>query len=110
MLVAEKTGPSEVKRTLRSAFLLCLGPSVSGFVFLNRFAPIPEGGRRMSRFRVHTSWMLILAVLLLGVSAFAQTTASIKGNATDSSGAAVVGAQVTVKGPLGIERGTQTNA
>jgi len=64
----------------------------------------------MSRFRVHASWMLILAVLLLGVSAFAQTTASIKGTVADSTGAAVVGARVTVKGPLGIERGTQTNA
>jgi hypothetical protein len=63
----------------------------------------------MSRTRVLASWMLTLVVLLLAASAFAQTTASIKGTVTDSTGAAVVGAKVTVKGPLGIERTTQTN-
>src|SRR5262249_28610719 len=42
--------------------------------------------------------------------AFAQTTASIKGSVTDTTGAAVVGAKVTAKGPLGIDRSTQTNS
>src|SRR5258708_4743717 len=54
--------------------------------------------------------MLTVMVLLLAVAAFAQTTASIKGTVTDANGAAVVGAKVTVKGPLGIERTTQTSS
>src|SRR5262249_32740377 len=41
---------------------------------------------------------------------FAQTTASIKGTVTDATGAAIAGAKVTVKGPLGIERSTVTNS
>ena len=49
-----------------------------------------------------------MLVLLLAASAFAQTTASIKGNVTDPAGAAVAGGKITVKG-VGIERGTQTN-
>jgi outer membrane receptor protein involved in Fe transport len=53
--------------------------------------------------------MLPLLVLLLAAVAFGQTTASIKGTVTDPSGAAVVGAGVTVRGPLGIERSTKTN-
>lgn len=56
-------------------------------------------------------WMLLLVVMLFSVAAFAQTTASIKGTVTDQTGAAVVGAKVTVKdAALGIERTTQTNA
>jgi len=55
-------------------------------------------------------WMLSLIVLLLAATAFAQTTASIQGTVTDQSGAAIVGAKVTVKNTaLGIERTTQTN-
>src|SRR5262249_406068 len=65
---------------------------------------------RMSRLRVLASWTLPLIVLLLAVAAFGQTTASIKGTVTDTTGAAVVGAAVTVKGPQGIERTTQTNS
>jgi len=53
---------------------------------------------------------MVALVLLMAVTAFAQTTASIKGTVTDTTGAAVVGAKVTVKGPLGIERSAQTNA
>jgi len=64
----------------------------------------------MSRLRVLASWTLPVIVLLLAVAAFGQTTASIKGTVTDTTGAAVVGATVTVKGPLGIERTTQTNS
>src|SRR5258708_25987804 len=64
----------------------------------------------MSRKRALSLWMLTLMVLLLAVAAFAQTTASIKGTVTDANGAAVVGAKVTVKGPLGIERTTQTSS
>src|SRR5216683_4026187 len=54
---------------------------------------------------------LLLVCLLLATAAFAQTTASIKGAVTDSTGAAIVGAQVTVKSTAtGIERTTQSNA
>src|SRR5260370_40276366 len=53
--------------------------------------------------------MLILAGLR-AVTAFAKTTASIKGTVTDATGAAVVGAKVTAKGPLGVERSSQTNS
>src|SRR5437899_258263 len=62
----------------------------------------------MSRKRLLAAWV-ISTVLLLAVTAFGQTTASIKGTVTDTTGAAVVGAKVTVKGPLGIERTAQTN-
>ena len=56
-------------------------------------------------------WMLPLLILVFAAAAFAQTTASIQGSVTDQSGAAVVGAKVTVKNQaLGIERTTQTNA
>jgi len=60
----------------------------------------------MSRCKALSLWML--ALLLLAVPVFGQTTASIKGNVTDPAGAAVAGAKITVKG-VGIERGTQTN-
>jgi Carboxypeptidase regulatory-like domain/TonB dependent receptor len=56
-------------------------------------------------------WMLPLLFLLFAATAFAQTTASIQGTVTDQSGAAVVGAKVTVKNTaLGIERTAQTNS
>src|SRR5947209_10717626 len=49
--------------------------------------------------------------LLFVAAAFPQTTASIRGAVTDPSGAAVVGAKVTVKNPsLGIERSATTNS
>ncbi len=64
----------------------------------------------MSRKRALSLWMLTLMVLLLAVAAFAQNTASIKGSVTDATGAAVVGAKVTVKGPTGSERTTQTSS
>ncbi|HET7442032.1 MAG TPA: carboxypeptidase-like regulatory domain-containing protein, partial [Terriglobales bacterium] len=54
-------------------------------------------------------WVLLLAILALAATAFGQTTASIQGTVTDSTGAAVVGAKVTVSG-VGIERTTQTDA
>jgi hypothetical protein len=50
-----------------------------------------------------------MMVLLLSITAFAQTTASIKGTVTDPSGAAVVGATVTVKG-VGVDRSTRTTS
>ena len=54
---------------------------------------------------------LLLVCILFAVAAFAQTTASIKGTVTDSSGAAIPGAKVTVKSPaVAIERHVQTNA
>jgi outer membrane receptor protein involved in Fe transport len=63
----------------------------------------------MSRKQALSLWMLPLLFLVFGVAAFGQTTASIKGTITDPTGAAVVGAKVTVKG-VGIDRTTQTNA
>src|ERR1700686_1103305 len=55
--------------------------------------------------------VLPLLILVFAVAAFAQTTASIQGTVSDQSGAAVVGAKVTVKNTaLGIERTTQTGS
>src|SRR5258708_6974936 len=55
-------------------------------------------------------WMLLLGVFL-SAAAFAQTTASIIGTVTDPSGAAVVGAKITIKNASqGIERSTVTGA
>jgi len=39
----------------------------------------------------------LLILVLAAATAFAQTTASIQGTVTDQSGAAVVGAKITVK-------------
>jgi hypothetical protein len=63
----------------------------------------------MSTKRALSLWMLLM-ILLLAVAAFGQTTASIKGTVTDTTGAAVVGAKVSVKGPQGVDRTTQTGA
>ncbi|HWZ46371.1 MAG TPA: TonB-dependent receptor [Candidatus Saccharimonadales bacterium] len=55
-------------------------------------------------------WMLLLCVFL-SASAFAQTTASIIGTVTDPSGAAVVGAKITVKNAAqGIERSAESGS
>jgi outer membrane receptor protein involved in Fe transport len=51
-----------------------------------------------------------MLVMLMAAVAFGQNTASIKGTVTDPSGAAIVGAKVTVKGPLATDRSAQTNA
>ncbi|HEX7285900.1 MAG TPA: carboxypeptidase-like regulatory domain-containing protein, partial [Candidatus Angelobacter sp.] len=65
----------------------------------------------MSRKVAFSPWMLLLVLIVFAAAAFGQTTASIKGTVTDASGAAVVGATVTVKNPdKGIERTTQTNS
>src|SRR5499433_2208690 len=57
------------------------------------------------------AFVLSLLTLLTAVAAFAQVTASIKGTVTDTSGAAVVGAKVTVSSPaIGVERTTTTGA
>jgi hypothetical protein len=65
----------------------------------------------MSRKVAFSPWMLLLVLIVFAVAAFGQTTASIKGTVTDASGAAVVGATVTVKSPdKGIDRTTQTNS
>jgi len=59
---------------------------------------------------VFSQWMLLLVVLLFAAVAFSQTTAKVLGTVTDSSGAAVPGAKITIKNSaLGIERTTQTN-
>src|ERR1041385_5459656 len=63
----------------------------------------------MLRKMTFSPWMLSLLILLLAATAFAQTTASIQGTVTDQSGAAVVGAKITVTG-TGIERSTQSNS
>ena len=58
-----------------------------------------------------SSLMLPLLLLVFAASAFSQTTASIQGTVSDQSGAAVVGATVTVKSTsLAIERSTQTGS
>jgi hypothetical protein len=53
---------------------------------------------------------LLPLLMFFAAAALAQTTASIKGNVTDTSGAAVAGAKITVRSPAqGIERSTTTN-
>src|SRR5260221_2862932 len=55
--------------------------------------------------------MVPLLILVFAASSFAQTTASIQGTVSDQSGAAVVGAKVTVKNTaLGSARTTQTSS
>ena len=58
-----------------------------------------------------SSLMLPLLVLVFAASAFSQNTAKILGTVSDQSGAAVVGATVTIKSTASsIERTTQTNS
>jgi outer membrane receptor protein involved in Fe transport len=65
----------------------------------------------MSRKQAFFPRALLLVCILFAIAAFAQTTASIKGTVSDSSGAAIVGAKVIVRNPdAGIERHTQTNS
>ncbi len=64
----------------------------------------------MSRKVGLSPWILTLLLLLFTVSGFTQTAASIKGTVTDASGAAVVGAKITIKSSTGIDRSTQTSA
>jgi hypothetical protein len=65
----------------------------------------------MLRKGAFSSWLLPLLLLVFATATFAQTTAKILGTVTDQSGAAVVGAKVTVKNAdLAIERTTQTSA
>ena len=63
----------------------------------------------MSRKPVFSPWTLLIAIVLFATAAFSQTTASIKGTVTDSTGAAIANAKVTATGTLGIDRTTQTN-
>src|SRR5216683_578456 len=64
----------------------------------------------MSKKVAISPWILLL-VLLTGVAAFAQTTASVIGTVTDPTGAAVVGASVTVKNAAqGIARSATTGS
>src|SRR5258708_7155182 len=63
----------------------------------------------MSKKLAFARWMLPVLMLLFTATAFAQTTASIQGTVTDSSGATVSGAKVVVKSTTqGLERTTQT--
>jgi hypothetical protein len=65
----------------------------------------------MSRKVAFSPWLLLVVMFVFAIAAFGQNTASIKGTVTDSSGAAVAGAKVTVKNvDLGITRTTQTNS
>lgn len=65
----------------------------------------------MLRKRAFSLWLPSLLFLAFATATFAQTTAKILGTVTDQSGAAVVGAKVTVKSSdAGIERTTQTGA
>ncbi|HZD95356.1 MAG TPA: carboxypeptidase-like regulatory domain-containing protein, partial [Candidatus Sulfotelmatobacter sp.] len=61
--------------------------------------------------KAFSPWILPLLILVFAATVFAQTTAKILGTVTDQSGAAVVGAKVTVKNAaLAIERATKTSA
>src|SRR5882724_5542161 len=65
----------------------------------------------MLRKVVFSPRMLPLLLLVFTVASFAQTTANIQGTVTDQSGAAVVGAKVTVSDTAsGTERSTQTSS
>ena len=65
----------------------------------------------MSRKLAFSPWLLLVVVCVFTVASFGQTTASIKGMVTDATGAAIVGAKVTVKNMnTGLERTTQTNS
>jgi len=55
-------------------------------------------------------WLLPLFLLAFTLASFGQNTAKILGTVTDQSGAAIVGAKVTLKGALGTERATETNS
>ncbi|HYL92006.1 MAG TPA: carboxypeptidase regulatory-like domain-containing protein [Alphaproteobacteria bacterium] len=64
----------------------------------------------MSKRFVVFHWLLPL-LLIVAVAASAQTTASIQGTVTDTSGAAVAGAKVNVKNQAqGTARATETNS
>ena len=64
----------------------------------------------MSKNLGFSQWMLLL-MLLIAATAFSQTTASIQGTVTDSSGAAKSGAKVVVKSTAQrIERTVQTGS
>jgi hypothetical protein len=69
------------------------------------------GGGNNFKGVIMKSRVLWLGVFLsLSLAALAQDTASITGNVTDPSGAALAGAQVTLSSPeRGINRSTQTN-
>lgn len=61
--------------------------------------------------KVAFSPRILLLMVLLSTAVFSQTTASIIGTVTDPSGAAVVGAKITVKNvTLGLERSAETGA
>jgi outer membrane receptor protein involved in Fe transport len=65
----------------------------------------------MSRKQAFFPRALLLVCILFAIAAFAQTTGSLQGNVTDSSGAAIPGAKVIVKNAaMGVERHVQTNA
>src|SRR5689334_18032428 len=64
----------------------------------------------MSRKVAFSAWVLLLVMFVFAVGAFGQTTAAIQGTVSDSSGAVVPGAKVTITGPLGIFRETRTNS
>jgi hypothetical protein len=69
-----------------------------------------EEGVEMLRKVAFFPWILSLLILMFSATVFAQTTAKVLGTVTDPSGAAVVGAKVTVKNAArGIERTAQTN-
>src|SRR5216117_2642278 len=75
-------------------------------IWVVKHEAIRKEGVRMSK-----KVVVFLCMLLFVAAAFPQTTASIRGSVTDPSGAAVVGAKVTVKNPSsGIERSTTTTS
>ncbi|HSM84712.1 MAG TPA: carboxypeptidase regulatory-like domain-containing protein, partial [Candidatus Limnocylindrales bacterium] len=64
----------------------------------------------MSRKVALSPWLLLVITVLFAVAAFGQTTASIQGSVADASGAAIVGATITItNNATGIQRTTQSN-
>jgi len=71
--------------------------------------------KAVGMYSVMRKWMLlvlpVVMALCLSGQAWGQTTASIKGTATDGTGAAIAGAKVTVKNVGGgVERTMQTDS
>jgi Carboxypeptidase regulatory-like domain len=60
--------------------------------------------------KIRRAWLCVLAFMLSVPAVFSQDTASITGTVTDSSGAAIANAQVTVSIPeKGINQVAPTN-
>ncbi|HKP85098.1 MAG TPA: TonB-dependent receptor [Blastocatellia bacterium] len=67
--------------------------------------------QRKHGLRRFTSLFIVFLLMASGMTARAQSTATIQGTVTDESGAVMTGAQVTVRGAaIGVERTTETDS